>query len=289
MIENGLILALDAERRIIQNGSIALEGNKIVGVGKPEEIRKKFQTDRVLDAKGKVITPGFVDAHVHLSEHIIRGLVPDDAPLHAWLPDWLFPVYAILTPEEEYYSAMLAFIEMIRTGTTTFCEAGTLFDVESVAQAAQDIGIRGIVGRWTWDLPQEPQRMRQTTEEALKRNEVLLSRINRDPRRKISAWPIILGIGAISDELMKGAKHLADTYGVGLSMMHFATHPASGTKDTVPIPHLEELGILDQNVKLVHMVYVNEQDIQLLRQYRVKVVHCPTAALRHIKGISRYG
>lgn len=184
---------------------------------------------------------------------------------------------------------MLAFIEMIRTGTTTFCEAGTLFNVESVVQAAQDIGTRGIVGRWTWDLPQKPDRMRQTTEEALKQSEALLSRLNRDPNRKVSAWPILLGIGAVSDDLMKEAKHLADIYGVGLSMMHFATDPATGTKDIVPIPHLEALGILDQNLKLVHMVYVNERDIELLQRYNVKIVHCPTAALRHIKGISRYG
>jgi len=289
LVENGLLITLDAERRVIRNGSVAMEGNRIVGVGKSEEIRGKFRADRVLDARGKVVTPGFVDAHVHLSEHIIRGLVPDDAPLHAWLPEWLFPVYEILTPEEEYYSAMLAFMEMIRTGTTTFCEAGTLFEVGSVVQAARDIGIRGIVGRWTWDLPENPPRMRQTTEEALKRNEAMLSQINRDSSGRIVAWPILLGIGTVSDELMKGAKRLADAYGVGFSMMHFATDPATGTKDTVPIPHLEELGILDRNVKLVHMVYVNERDIELLRRHQVSVVHCPTAALRHMKGISRYG
>jgi cytosine/adenosine deaminase-related metal-dependent hydrolase len=292
LIENGLIITLDAERRIIRDGSIVLSGDTITDIGKSVEIRRKFSvTDSrsVLDARGKVITPGLVDAHVHLSEHIIRGLVPDDAPLHAWLPNWLFPVYSILTPEEEYYSAMLAFIEMIRTGTTTFCEAGTLFDVGSVVQAAQDIGIRGIVGRWTWDLPEEPQRMRQTTDDALKQNVALLSKLNRDTNRKISAWPILLGIGTVSDELMKGAKRLADAYKVGLGMMHFATDPASGTKDRVPIPHLETSGLLDKNVKLTHMVYVNDQDIELLRRYGVKVVHCPTAALRHIKGISRYG
>ncbi len=295
LIENGLLITLDAERRIIPNGSVAIEGNRIVDVGKSEEIRWKFQADRVLDAREKVILPGFVDAHVHLSEHIIRGLVPDDAPLHAWLPEWLFPVYSILTPEEEYYSAMLAFIEMIRTGTTTFCEAGTLFDVESVVQAAEDIGIRGIVGRWTWDLPQTPLRMRQTTEEALKQNEALLSQINRNRNHpngrdsRILAWPIILGIGTVSDELIKGAKSLADSYGVGFSMMHLATDPASGTKDTVPVSHLEELGILDKNVKLVHMVYIQEKDLELLQQYQVSVVHCPTAALRHMKGITRYG
>jgi cytosine/adenosine deaminase-related metal-dependent hydrolase len=294
-IENGLLITLDAERRIIQNGSIAIKGNKIVGVGKSEEIRRKFQADQVLDAREKVITPGFIDAHVHLSEHIIRGLVPDDAPLQAWLPDWLFPVYSILTPEEEYYSAMLAFMEMIRTGTTTFCEAGTLFDVGSVVQAAEAIGIRGIVGRWTWDLPQTPLRMKQTTEEALKQNEMLLSQINGSRNRsgnldsRILAWPIILGIGTVSDELIKGAKRLADAYGVGFSMMHSATDPASGTKDTIPIPHLEELGVLDKNVKLVHMVYVQERDLELLRRYQVSVVHCPTAALRHMKGITRYG
>ena len=123
LIDGGWIITMDPERRMIQDGGILIEGDSIVAVGRSGEIKEKFRGVPLLDARNKVILPGFVDTHIHLSEHIVRSLIPDDAK--DWMSNWLMPIYSSLTPEEEYYSAMLAFIELIKTGTTTFCEAGT--------------------------------------------------------------------------------------------------------------------------------------------------------------------
>ena len=84
------------------------------------------------------------------------------------MPDWYVPLYATITPEEEAAAAQLACLEMLRTGTTTFCEAGTLFDVPAVADAVEAVGLRAILGRWTWDLARGPGRLAQSTDEALR-------------------------------------------------------------------------------------------------------------------------
>ena len=178
---------------------------------------------------------------------------------------------------------------MIRTGTTTFCEAGTLFDVAAVAEAVEQTGMRAILGRWSWDLASGPGRLKQTTAEALKANEDMLAAVNGRGNGRIGAWPLLLGFGTCSAELMRGAKALADRHGVGWGMMYFASHPSRKTADTIPLGDLDALGLLAPNTKLAHMVYVNDADIRLLARRGVKIAHCPTAGLKHIKGIGAHG
>ncbi len=287
LIDGGFIVTVDPERRMIQNGAILIEGDSILAIGKSDEVKKKFSWSRLIDARNKVILPGFVDTHIHLSEHIVRSLIPDDAK--DWMSHWLMPIYSSLTPEDEYYSAMIAFIELIKTGTTTFCEAGTCFHIGNIAGAMQKVGIRGILGRWTWDLPPGPERMRQTTEQALSANEEMIQGMKKLADDRIMAWPLLLGMGTASDELMIGAKKIADDHDLGFGFMHASSIPSLETKDKIqPIKHFEEIGILGRNLKLTHMVYIEGHEIDLLKEYQVKISHCPTAAMKHWKGISRY-
>ena len=135
LIEHATIITVDAERRILADGSVLVDGRDIVQVGPAATVRPPRTPDRVIDGRRYVVAPGFVDTHVHLTEHLSRGLMLDDIPVPRYLPDWLLPLYSTVTPEEEQAAALLACVEMIRTGTTTFCEAGTLFDVAAVAEA----------------------------------------------------------------------------------------------------------------------------------------------------------
>jgi cytosine/adenosine deaminase-related metal-dependent hydrolase len=177
---------------------------------------------------------------------------------------------------------------MIRTGTTTFCEAGTLFDVAAVADAVERVGMRAILGRWTWDLGDGPARMRQTTAEALRANEVMLDEIGGRGGGRIGAWPLLLGFGTCSPALMRGARALARRHRVGWGMMHLASHPSRRTADRLPIAELLALELLGPETKLAHLVYVDDQDIELLARCGVKVSHCPTAGLKHIKGLTTH-
>jgi len=277
LIQGGLLITMDARRRMLR-GDVALDGSRIAAVG-PNLAAEGAER---IDASGCVVTPGLVDAHVHLSEHIVRGLVPDDAPDTDWLPKWLLPAYTSLTEEDEQAAVTLACIEMLRTGTTTFCEAGTIVHPPAALDALARIGMRGIVARWTWDLPREPAFLRRTTDQALAQLERLLA---LDARPLLQAWPIILGMGTASDALIQGAHELALKHGAGFGMMH----RGSPREPPLPLPHLDQLGVLDRRTKLTHEVYVEDGDIELLAQRQVSVVHAPTAALHHPKGIHRYG
>ena len=289
LIEHATVITVDAGRRILTDGSILIDGRDIVDVGPAASVRPARRPDRIINGRRRVVTPGFVDTHVHLTEHLSRGLMLDDVPVPRYLPDWLLPLYSTVTPEEEQAAAQLACVEMIRTGTTTFCEAGTLFDVPAVADAVEQIGMRAILGRWTWDVEGQDGRMKQTTDEALGRTADVLAKVHGRAGGRIGAWPLLLGFGTCSPALMRGARDLAAAHGVGWGMMNLALHPRLRTRDTLTVERLEALELLGPETKLAHMLYVGDDDIARLALHRVKIAHCPTAALKHTKGLAAHG
>ena len=289
LIEHATVLTLDAERRILGDGSVLVDGRDIAQVGPARTVLPPRRPDRVIDGRRFVVAPGFVDTNVHLTEHLSRGLMRDDVPVTRYLPDWLLPLYSTVTPEEEAAAAQLACVEMIRTGTTTFCEAGTLFDVGAVAEAVEQVGMRAVLGRWTWDLEGQAGRMRQTTDEALALTEEMLGKVNGRGDGRIGAWPLLLGFGTCSEALIRGAHALAERHGLGWGMMQRALHPSRPSRDTLSLARLDALGVLGPRAKLAHMVYVDDADIALLARRGAKVVHCPTAGLKHTKGLAAHG
>jgi 5-methylthioadenosine/S-adenosylhomocysteine deaminase len=289
LIEHATVLTLDRERRILSDGSVLVAGRDIVQVGPAATVHPPRHPDRVIDGRRLVVGPGFVDAHVHLTEHLSRGLMLDDVPVARYLPDWLLPLYSTVTPEEEATAAQLACVEMIRTGTTTFCEAGTLFDVGAVATAVEQVGMRAVLGRWTWDLEDQAGRMRQATDETLALTDEMLAKVNGRGDGRIAAWPLLLGFGTCSEALIQGAHALAERHRVGWGMMQRALHPSRPSRDTITLERLDDLGVLGPRTKLAHMVYVADADVARLARRGVKVVHCPTAGLKHTKGLAAHG
>lgn len=289
-LAHGLVITLDRERRILRDGTVAFDdGGAIVAVGSSEDTLPSLPEDtQVVDCAGRVLAPGFVDAHVHLGEELMRGLVPDDAPPDEWLPRWLLPTYAALTPEDERLAAELAIAQMLLTGTTTFCEAGTLLDWEAAADAVEATGIRGQLGRWTWDLPESPAAMRQSLDEALSANEAMVHGVQMRGCGRLTSAVILLGIGTASPELLAGAAELAERLDVPLATMYASVAPEHGGS-APPLAELGGHGWLSPRTKLTHVVYVSRDDVRTLAGAGVAVVHCPTAALRHAKGIHRYG
>ena len=151
--------------------------------------------------------------------------------------------------------------------------------------------MRAILGRWTRDLESGPERMRQSTREALRANEAMLEQVNRSSGGRgglVAAWPLLLGFGTCSEELIRGAKALVDRHGVGWGMMHLASHPSRKTRDRLPLATLDGGGVLGPNAKLSHMVYLDDADIARLARRGVKISHCPTAGLKHTKGLAAH-
>lgn len=290
VLAGALVLTLDRERRILTDGAVAFDGaGEILAVGPTAAVVDGLgEGARVVDCSGRVISPGFVDVHVHLGEQLMRGLVPDSAGPTEWLPDWLLPTYAALEPEDERLAAEVAIAELLLTGTTTFSEAGTLLAPELVADAVEATGVRAQLGRWTWDLPEAPARMRATADSALTSNADMLARLRARGCSRLTGAVILLGMGTASEELLRGAAALAADEGVPKAMMHAGTAPEHGGT-SVPAPSLEQWGWADERTKLTHVVYIDDDELALLAGGGVRVAHCPTAALRHVKGIHRHG
>ena len=117
------IITMDPQRRIIADGSLIIQGQRILQVGKKDELAAA-QADRVIDATDMVITPGFCNGHMHISyAHATRGIFPDDLG-SAYLPN-VFKLQAIMTEEEEYHTSLLAITELLKYGTTTFMDPGS--------------------------------------------------------------------------------------------------------------------------------------------------------------------
>ncbi|MCZ7589123.1 MAG: amidohydrolase family protein [Gaiella sp.] len=289
-LAHGLVLTLDPERTILRDGTVAFdEDGTIVAVGPSRETLASLRPGtEVVDCSRCVLTPGFVDAHAHLGEEVMRGLVPDAAPPDEWLPRWLLPAYAALTPEDERLSAELGIAQMLLTGTTTFCEAGTLLDWRSAADVVVETGIRGQLGRWAWDLPPEPAAMRRTTDEVLAACEDLVTGVRATGSARLTGAVILLGIGTASPALLTGAAALAGRLDAPLATMYASVAPEHGGT-SLPLAALGEAGWLAPRTKLTHAVYVSEADVAELARAGVSVAHCPTAALRHVKGIHRHG
>ena len=146
----------------------------------------------MIDGRNRLVLPGFVNTHVHLSEHVNRGVMADEIPVDRYMGDWLIPLYSAITPEEEAYSARLACLEMIRTGTTTFCEAGTLFDVaRGRRRGGRDRHARDPRPVDVGSSPAHDGRMEQSTDEALRRNDEMIAGLNGRADGRIAAWPLL--------------------------------------------------------------------------------------------------
>ena len=139
------ILTLDPERRIIQNGSIVIDGQRIVQVGKASEL-EGIAAERVIDATEMVVTPGFCNGHMHISyAHAVRGVFPDDLGSD-YLPN-VFKLQSAMTPEEEYYTSLLGITELLKYGTTCFLDPGSTKYLDACMRAYEESGCRHRSGK----------------------------------------------------------------------------------------------------------------------------------------------
>jgi 5-methylthioadenosine/S-adenosylhomocysteine deaminase len=293
LIVGATLVTLDAERRIITDGALGIVGDRIVAVGKRADIEPSATARRVVDGRRFVMTPGFVNGHVHTTETLVKGYIPEDVAFDDGIWRWSVPLYELQSAAEQCLAAELSAVSMLRSGTTCFLEAGTILALDPVFEALRASGIRGRVGRWVLDRAFSADADQTVlTDRALR---LLDDELCRHPGRDdpMGVWPLLIGHNTNTDELWRGAKALADTHGVGIS-----AHMSPMEGDAVwylantgrrPIEHLAELGVLGGLLNLTHMVHVDDHEIELLAQTDTHVTHCPGAALKGAFGVSRFG
>ena len=307
------ILTLDATRRILEHHSVLVDAGAITDVGPaPEMDARHLETCRgrgtVLDARGRLVVPGYVNTHVHTFEHLSRGLIPDDLATFDWAVTYARPFYAALTEDEAYLSAKLACLDMLQSGTTCFVDVNILVSLghfDAVVHAVAESGMRAVLGRGVFDrMPQAMEEamapeLRQrvlfpSADTALREVDTLLARWRTSADGRIRAWASVYGLAPYcSDELFAGLRGVARQHGVGM-----AFHMASSIEEAKaveartgvwPITHLDRLGVLGPEVMLTHCTAVTDDEVKLLADRGTKVAFCPGAALRLAKGTTRIG
>jgi cytosine/adenosine deaminase-related metal-dependent hydrolase len=279
---------------VIEDGAVAIARDRIAGVGTRTELEQQYPAVRVLDARRRVVRPGYVDAHVHVTaEMLARGLFPDSVGQRAWIRDWATHLYAAIEPEEEYIAALLACTELLRNGVTAFCDGGTIKDIGQVARAVQAAGVRGVLGRWTWDRVPRPAVLRQTAESAIAATEDIVDRFHGTADGRVQVMAAVININTASERLLDGLRDLSEGRAVMLNFHQSAyadyLPEARAAWGTSPIEHLRDLGLLGPRTRLVHMNHVEAAEIDLLAGSDTRVVHCPGTAFRLAYGASTHG
>ena len=294
LVKAWYVVTMNETRDIVRDGAVAIKDGLIVEVGKFSELETKFDAKETLGGDRFVLTPGMVNTHIHITgEPLTRGYVPDDTPFEENVFEWLCPLYSVYTAEEERLSAQLASVEMLKSGTSTFLEAGTIRFLDDVFEALEEVGIRGRLGRWIWDLPPEPDVYKQDTDESISLLQYQLDKYKNIANGRLGAWSTLVGHTTCSDPLWKAARDLATEHETGMS---FHMSPAKLDPDFFvsefghrPMVHLDELGVLDDDVVMTHCVQVDDKEISVMAKTGVHVSHCPTTALKVSYGVTQVG
>ncbi len=275
LIKGASVLLTDGS---VKETDIAVDGEKIAKVGDA----KDFAADTVVDGKGKFAVPGFVNAHTHASMTLLRSYA-DDMNLMDWLQNKIWPIEAKMKKDDIYWGggAMLAAVEMIKTGTTTF--ADMYGDMEKVAEVAIDSGLRAVLSRGIIGVA-------PNGEAAFEENKKLFAdyhgagdgriTVMFGPHAPYTCPPDFLRRVAEAAKERKAEVHihLAETKGEVENCL----------KDygKTPIALMEETGILDCGVLGAHCVHLTDDDIALMKKYEMRVAHNPGSNMKLASGIA---
>jgi len=297
LIAGAVIVTMDAQRRILRDGTVAIRGDRIVAVGTRQDLAGRFEADEVIDGSRFVITPGLVDAHIHITgDPLTRGYVPDDIDdaFGEKLARWVIPRFLAHSADDERLSAQLAAVQMLRSGTTCFLEAGTIRHLDAVVEGLNASGIRGRVGVWVEGRDGAAAAHDSSAiDAAIRTLEDEVRRYPAHPGVRIAAWPLLVGHATNTDEVWRAAKSIADTNDLG-----FSAHMSPFRADTdwylehvgrYPIEHLAHIGVLGDRLGLTHLTHLSESEVELIARSRTNAIFCPSAALKGAFGVSVTG
>jgi 5-methylthioadenosine/S-adenosylhomocysteine deaminase len=283
LITGGTLVTMDSAGRIIDDGAMAIDGDTIAVVGPRSEIEAHYAAANQIDARGKLVLPGFINGHTHAPMTLFRGL-KDDVVLDDWLRKYIFPAEAKnVTEDFVRWGTRLAAAEMIRGGITTF--ADMYYFEDAIAEETKAAGMRGVLGETSIDFP-APDNKNQ--EEVLAYTEKLLQRWRNDPLIHAAIAPH--SIYTDSEKTLQNAAALARKYNAPI-LIHVAEMKKelddSRTQNgTTPVQYLDRIGLLGPDVLAAHCIYVDERDRKLLAEKHVGCVHNPSSNMMLSSGIA---
>ncbi|WP_073162864.1 amidohydrolase [Desulfofundulus australicus] len=280
MISGAAVLTMEQGSALIPDGEIIIEGQYITHVGPAGSVSPEQNFDRVIDARGMLAMPGFVNCHTHASMTLLRGYA-DDLPLMEWLQKKIWPVEERLEPEDIYWGAMLSCLEMIRSGTTTF--ADMYFHMDEVARAVEKAGMRASLSQGLIGLS-------PGAGEALSNSRRFIREWHGQAEGRITT---MLGPHApytCPPDFLARVLDMADELKVGIHI-HIAETRAEIEEiqqkyGKTPVALMEQVGLFNFPVLAAHCVHLTDEDIRILVARGAGIAHNPESNMKLASGIA---
>jgi len=291
LIKAGQVLTMDREGRVLEGGGLLIAGSTIARVLDRDQLARLGAVDaESVDARTMAVMPGFVQTHMHLCQSLFRGLA-EDMDLLDWLRTRIFPLEAAHSAESIVASARVGLAELIRSGTTTIMDMGSIRHQDDLISAIEHSGIRAVVGKSMIDRNELYAPLRESTDETLTSTRELLQRWHNAAEGRIRYAVAPRFILSCSDRLLREAHTIArEVPGV-----LFHTHASESPRELQAvrarcgmdnIEYFAHLGILDSRSCLAHCVWVSESERDLIAERGARVLHCPTANLKLGSGLA---
>jgi len=280
LITGRWLLPTSHQQDAIDGGGVAVHGDRIIAIGHADELVAHYPEAQQLHEEHGLIMPGLINTHTHAPMACFRGLA-DDLPLMTWLEEHIFPAEAKLSPEIVYHSTLLSLAEMIKSGTTSFCDM-YLFAKE-VARATEQSGMRAWIGEVLYDFPSPNY---GKLENGFAYMADMFKQYQDHPLITITADPH--GVYTCSPDLLVRLGIMATEHNCPY-VIHLSENAAEVAVcreryGCTPVEHLEKLGLLNNRTLAVHCVILDDKEIEILAAHGVKVAHCPESNMKLASG-----
>jgi 5-methylthioadenosine/S-adenosylhomocysteine deaminase len=282
LITGGTVVTMDAQRRVINDGAVAIRGDSIVGVGSRAEIESRFEAPKTIDAHGALVMPGLINGHAHAAMSLFRGLA-DDLSLDDWLKKYIFPAEARnVTEDFVVWGTRLGLLEMLRGGITTY--ADMYYFEDAVARVTKEAGMRGVLGETIIDFPAPDNK---TLAAAFTYTQDYLTHWKGDPLIVAAVAPH--SIYTCSEKTLQDVAALARRNGAPI-LIHIAEAPfeleqSRAKHGLTPVGYLERIGVLGPDVVGAHCVWVDQADIASLVHFGVGCINNPSSNMKTASGV----
>ncbi len=283
IVSGGTVVTMDAQRRIIEDGAVAVAGGRIVAVGTRAEVVGRFTAREVIDARGAAVIPGLINGHTHIPMSLFRGIA-DDLDLNEWLTKYIFPAEAKNVTEEFVRAGtQLGLAEMIRGGTTTYCDM--YYFEDAIAEETERAGVRGVLGETVIDFPVPDNK---TWPAAMAYVERFVARWKGN--KLITAAIAPHAPYTVSEAHLREVRAFSDRTGAPV-----VTHVAETRKEVEdvtrdhgasPVEYLARIGFLSPRTIAAHTVHLTEGEINLLKQHGVGSIHNPQSNMKLASGVA---
>ena len=283
LVLNGTLVTMDKDHRVIQDAGVAVEQGRIVAVGSSADIVRMYSAPARVDATGKIIIPGLINGHTHIPMTLFRGLA-DDLDLQEWLTKYIFPAEAKNVTEDFVRAGTrLGLAEMIRGGTTTYCDM--YYFEDAIADETAKAGVRAVLGETVIDFPVADN----------KTNAEAMAYVERFVQKWKGNELIIPAVAphapyTVSEEHLKAIRAFSDRTGAPI-VTHISetkreVDDSLKAKGASPVDYLSRIGFLNDRVIAAHMVWPNPGEIQILKRDGVGVVHNPQSNMKLASGVA---